>query len=160
MIYLCSLVMLYVYIICFYSCSQHIIITIGLHYTCHYVRNKTMRKPLLCHTRLKEIRELKGWSKNYASEEMGIAQSVYVRYESGESKPSYSAIRNMALTLGTSVEYLTDKTDDPSPREMIISCRDPKLTYIIEAYPSFDADDKERIYRYTQKLITNIKKRS
>ncbi len=111
-----------------------------------------MRKPILCNERLKELRESKGWSKNYASEEMGIAQSVYLRYESGESKPSYSAIRNMALALGTSVEYLTDKIDDPSPREMIVSCRDSRLPYIIETYLSSEADSKERLYQYAKEL--------
>lgn len=112
----------------------------------------TMRKPVLSYTRLKELREQKGWSKNYAAEEMGIAQSVYLRYESGESKPSYSAIRNMALTLGTSVEYLTNKVDDPSPREVVINLRDSKLTQIIESYPSLDQKEKELLYKYAVKL--------
>ncbi len=111
-----------------------------------------MRKPILCQERLIALREAKGWSKNYASEEMGIAQSVYFRYESGESKPSYPAIRSMALALGTSVEYLTDKIDDPSPREMVVSCRDARLPYIIESYLSYDADNKERLYKYAQEL--------
>ncbi len=112
-----------------------------------------MRKPVLCYARLKELREQKGWSKNYASEEMGIAQSVYLRYESGESKPSYSALRNMALTLGTSVDYLTNKTDDPSPREMVISLRDSQLAQIIESYPSLDQKEKESLYKYAIKLV-------
>lgn len=112
----------------------------------------TMRKPVLSYTRLKELREQKGWSKNYAAEEMGIAQSVYLRYESGESKPSFSAIRNMALTLGTSVEYLTNKVDDPSPREVVINLRDSKLTQIIESYPSLDQKEKELLYKYAVKL--------
>ncbi len=111
-----------------------------------------MRKPVLSYPRLKELREQKGWSKNYAAEEMGIAQSVYLRYESGESKPSYSAIRNMALTLGTSVEYLTNKVDDPSPREVVINLRDSKLSQIIESYPSLDQKEKELLYKYAVKL--------
>ena len=85
-----------------------------------------MRKPRLNIDRLTKKREEKGWANNYAAEEMNLAPSGYFRYESGEAAPSYSVIRNMALTLGTSVEYLTDKTDNDSPNEIVICCRDPR----------------------------------
>ena len=111
-----------------------------------------MRKPKLNINRLQEKRESKGWSKNYASEEMGLAQSVYLRYESGESAPSYSAIKNMALTLGTSVEYLTDKCDDDAPTEILVSCKDPRLAYIIERYSDYSDKDKNRLFEYAKKI--------
>ncbi len=111
-----------------------------------------MRKPRLNVDRLREIREAKGWSKNYAAEEMNLAQSVYFRYESGESSPSYSAIKNMALTLGTSVEYLTGKTDDKKPVEYIVNCTDPKLSFILEKYQSCPEEQKERIFNYIKRL--------
>jgi transcriptional regulator with XRE-family HTH domain len=111
-----------------------------------------LRKPKLNIERLKELRELKGWSKNYAAEEMGLAQSAYLRYESGETAPSYSVIKNMALTLGTSIEYLTGKLNDKSPNELIISCSDNRLSYIIETYHSLSDTDKEHLFEYTKKL--------
>ena len=111
-----------------------------------------MRKPKLVKERLQEKREEKGWSKNYAAEEMNLAQSVYFRYESGESMPSYSAIRNMALTLGTSVEYLTGKSKNDRPHEIIVDCEDECLGYVIEQYQSFTEEKKERLYKYVQKL--------
>ncbi|MBQ6408918.1 MAG: helix-turn-helix transcriptional regulator [Butyrivibrio sp.] len=111
-----------------------------------------MRKPKLNIERLKEKREAKGWTKNYAAEEMGILQSAYVRYESGERAPSFSVIKNMALTLGTSIEYLTDKYDDDAPMEMIVSCRDKRLSYIVDFYNQSSNEDKERIYKYVKKL--------
>ncbi len=116
-----------------------------------------MRKPKLNINRLKEKRESKGWSKNYASEEMGLAQSVYLRYESGENAPSYSAIKNMALTLGTSVEYLTDKSDDDTPNEIIVNCKDPRLTYIIERYSESSDEDKTKIFQYAKKIPSSPK---
>ncbi len=111
-----------------------------------------MRKPVLNINRLKNKREEKGWSKNFASEEMGIAQSVYLRYENGQSAPSFSVIKNMALTLGTSVEYLTDVSDDDTPNEILISHKDPRLTYIVESYVSYSNEDKERLYKYAKGL--------
>ncbi len=113
-----------------------------------------MRKPKLNIDRLREKREAKGWSKNYASEEMGIEQSVYYRYESGECAPSYSAIKNMALTLQTSVEYLTDVLDDDTPRELLVNYRDSKLRYILEFYSSSDDKNRDALYLYAQKLAS------
>ena len=114
-----------------------------------------MRKPKLCIENLKKSREKLGWSKNYASEEMGILQSAYFRYESGENSPSYSVIKNMALTLGTPVDYLIGKVDDDSPTERIVSCRDPRLNYIIEAFSNSTEDDKDRFYKYAKKLASH-----
>ena len=111
-----------------------------------------MRKPVLNINRLKNKREEKGWSKNFASEEMGIAQSVYLRYENGQSAPSFSVIKNMALTLGTSVEYLTDISDDDTPDELLISNKDSRLAYIVESYKRYSDDDKERLYIYAKGL--------
>ena len=117
-----------------------------------------MRKPRLNIDRLKKKREEKGWANNYAAEEMNLAPSGYFRYESGEAAPSYSVIRNMALTLGTSVEYLTDKTDNDSPNEIVICCRDPRLTYIIERYSKYSDEDKTRLYKYAQKIPDSLNK--
>ncbi len=111
-----------------------------------------MRKPKLIAERLREKREAKGWSKNYAAEEMNLLQSVYYRYESGEAAPSYSAIRNMALALGTSVEYLSGKSKDDAPNEIVVSCEDSRLSFIIEKFQSVSEDQKERLYNYTKKL--------
>ncbi len=114
-----------------------------------------MRKPKLNPERLKEKREEKGWSKNYAAEEMNLAQSGYFRYESGENAPSYSVIRNMALTLGTSVEYLTNKTNDDKPREYVVECSDSRISYIIEKYNSSPEEEKNRIYEYVKKISSS-----
>lgn len=104
--------------------------------------------------RLKELREKKGWSKNQAAQEMGLLQSAYLRYESGENLPSNSVIRIMALTLGTSVEYLSGKRKDSRPTECIIDCEDSQLSYIIEQYQSCNDEQQERIYKYVKKICS------
>ena len=102
--------------------------------------------------RLKEKREQKGWNKLVASQEMGILQSVYSRYESGERTPTYQVIRTMAQFLETSAEYLTDQTDDPSPVEYLVNSEDPRLSFIVETYRDSSEDVKERIFNYVKKL--------
>lgn len=108
--------------------------------------------------RLKEKREQKGWNKLVASQEMGILQSAYSRYESGERTPTYQVIRTMAQYLGTSAEYLTDQTDDPSPVEYLITNDDPKLSFIIETYNRLPAEPRDNIYKYVKDLSAKYKK--
>ena len=109
-------------------------------------------KPELDIKRLKKKREEKGWSKNIASQKMGIPQSAYVRYENGNRAVTFSTLKNMALTLGTSIEYLTGQTDDDRPVECLISCEDERLGYIIDTYQDLDDHAAERLYQYAKKL--------
>ena len=111
-------------------------------------------KPILDTDRLRELREEKGWSKNVASQKMGLLQSAYLRYENGISVPSYSVLKIMALTLGTTVEYLSGQTDETIPTELLVSCKDKRLTYIIESFHTYSNDEKERLYKYAKGIIS------
>ncbi|SEL53647.1 Helix-turn-helix domain-containing protein [Butyrivibrio sp. ob235] len=108
--------------------------------------------------RLKEMREQKGWNKLIASQEMGLLQSVYSRYEKGTRTPTYQVIRTMAQYLGTSAEYLTDQTDDPSPVEYLITGDDPKLSFIIENYSRLPEEPRNNIYKYVKDISSKYKK--
>ena len=110
------------------------------------------KKPPIDPERLKEKRLEKGWNKLEASQNMDMPQSVYLRYESGERNPTYSALRNMALTLGTSAEYLTGQSDDDRPHEFIVSSDDEKLIYIIDTYKNAPDESRERLYKYAMKM--------
>lgn len=114
-----------------------------------------MKRPELDIERLIKKRTEKGWNKLEASEAMSIPQSAYGRYENGQRAPSYCALRDMALTLGTSVEYLTGQTDDDRPIEYLVSSKDEKLVYIIETYNNASDENKERLYKYTKGLKSN-----
>ena len=109
-------------------------------------------KPELDILRLKQKREEKGWSKNTAAQKMGIPQSAYVRYENGDRAVTFSTLKNMALTLGTSVGYLTGQTDNDKPVEYLVSGADERLGYIIEAFSKLDGEAAERLYQYALKL--------
>ena len=102
--------------------------------------------------RLRNKREEKGWNKSEAAYEMGIAQNSYVRYENGDRTPTYSVIKNMAITLETSVEYLIGKSDNDRRTELVVSCDDKNLEYIIETYNNLPDDKKERLYKYAKKM--------
>ncbi|MBP3199445.1 MAG: helix-turn-helix transcriptional regulator [Butyrivibrio sp.] len=109
-------------------------------------------KPILDTERLKEKREEKGWSRNQASQEMGLLQSAYSRYESGHSLPSNSVLKIMALTLGTSVEYLSGKTNDDKPLAFVVDAQDSRISYIVEAFQNSSEENKDRLYKYAKKI--------
>jgi transcriptional regulator with XRE-family HTH domain len=103
--------------------------------------------------RLKEAREAKGLNKQETAQQLGFSQSVYLRYENGDRNPTYSVIKDMALFLGVSAEYLTDQTDDPTPCEIVVDSSDKRLSFIIETYKSVSEEKKERLLQYASALI-------
>lgn len=111
-------------------------------------------KPQLNIQRLKEKREEKGWSKNFAAQKMGFLQSVYLRYENGERAPSYAAIKSMALCLDTSVDYLTGVSNDDAPQEILLDYSDSRLLYIVKSFNSCPEEKKERLFNYAKKIAS------
>lgn len=65
--------------------------------------------------RIKEFRELLGWSQNELSRRSGIPQSAISRYEAGEQEPGYSRLKRIADALGVSVQEL--EHDQPTAHE-------------------------------------------
>ena len=67
-----------------------------------------MKAPLNAE-RLAECRRKMGITKLEASKRMRLTQSGYLRYESGERRPTYPTIYEMANVLNTSAAYLLEK---------------------------------------------------
>ena len=74
-----------------------------------------MNTTTLNRERLIECRKKLGITKQQAAIRMQLSQPAYLRYESGERTPSIHVIYYMAHILGTSADYLTGKSDDPTP---------------------------------------------
>ncbi len=99
--------------------------------------------------RLTECRQRLGITKQEAAKRMQMSQPAYLRYESGERTPSIHVIYYMASVLGTSAEYLTGKTDDPSPTcYWINEDTEPELFTFIENYHRADEGMKKRLSAY------------
>lgn len=99
---------------------------------------------LLNRQRLIKCRENLGITKQEAAKRMQLSQPAYLRYESGERIPSIHVIHVMANVLGTSVAYLTDKTDIPTPDSYIIRSEDdPELFPLIETYRNSDKNARK-----------------
>ena len=103
--------------------------------------------------RLKECREKLGISKQEAAKRIGISQPAYLRYESGERKPSLQTTKEIAKVLNTSVDYLIGESDDNNPILLEVNKNENKeLFRIVELCSKMDDKQQKRILSYINKL--------
>ena len=82
-----------------------------------------MKTYTLNRERLINCRKKLGITKQEAAKRMKMSQPAYLRYESGERKPSIHVIQFMANILGTSVNYLIGETDNPGPDSYLVKMK-------------------------------------
>ncbi len=103
--------------------------------------------------RLIECREKLGITKMEAAKRMQLSQPAYLRYEAGSRTPSLQTLTVIAKNLNTSVEYLTNQSDDPHPVTYTISkFEDPELFEIIKTCKNADKNLINRVTAYISKL--------
>jgi len=66
-------------------------------------------------TRLRELREERGWTQRELDSRLGILQSKLSKYESGTHQPSLRTLVRMANLFGVSTDYLLTGTGTPVP---------------------------------------------
>ena len=112
-----------------------------------------MNTTTLNRERLIECRKKLGITKQQAAIRMQLSQPAYLRYESGERTPSIHVIYYMAHILGTSADYLTGKSDDPTPNcHYIFEEEKPELFTLIDNVKNWDSDTQKRLMAYFQKM--------
>ena len=99
--------------------------------------------------RLISVRESLGINKSEAARRLNLTAMGYGRYESGARTPSYQTLCYMAQILGTSYEYLCEETDDPSPKEIVISAKkEPELFAFVQDLRGDSNASKARLKAY------------
>lgn len=117
------------------------------------IEERTMNTTTLNRERLIECRKKLGITKQQAAIRMQLSQPAYLRYESGERTPSIHVIYYMAHILGTSADYLTGKSDDPTPNcHYIFEEEKPELFTLIDNVKNCDSDTQKRLMAYFQKM--------
>ena len=110
-----------------------------------------MNTTTLNRERLMACRKKLGITKQQAAIRMQLSQPAYLRYESGERTPSIHVIYYMAHILGTSADYLTGKTDDPTPDcHYIYEAEKPELFSLIDKMKHCDSETQKRLMAYFQ----------
>ncbi|MDE7087018.1 MAG: helix-turn-helix domain-containing protein [Clostridia bacterium] len=61
--------------------------------------------------RLKELRKENALSQSQLAQQVGVSQSMIVRWESGECEPTASNILKLSEVLNCSTDYLLGKKD-------------------------------------------------
>ena len=64
--------------------------------------------------RLKELRKKKGMTQLRLAMELNMTQNTISRYETGEHEADYKTLILFADYFGVSVDYLLERTDDPT----------------------------------------------
>ena len=112
-----------------------------------------MNTDIIIRERLIECRKKLGITKQQAAIRMKLSQPAYLRYESGERTPSIHVIHYMAHVLGTSADYLTGTSDDPTPNcHYIYEIEKPELFFLIEKIKNCDSDTQNRLLTYFQMI--------
>ncbi len=66
-------------------------------------------------SRLRELRKARGYTQVKMQMLTGIDQSCYSKLELGKRNLSFEQCRQLALVLGTSMDYLAGLTDEKAP---------------------------------------------
>jgi transcriptional regulator with XRE-family HTH domain len=106
--------------------------------------------------RLISVRKSLGINKAEAARRLDLSKMGYGRYENGQRKPSPQTIEFIAQRLGTTVDYLTGKCDDPTPDYYIITKSDPELFALITKIRGCDASTISRLQFYYEELQRDI----
>lgn len=103
--------------------------------------------------RLALARKQLNLSKAEAARRIGLTAASYVRYEAGDRRPSPQVILSIAESLGTSVAFLSGRTDDISPDVISVHKTDaPVLFELIQSAQSADSATLQRLLNYYNRL--------
>ena len=64
--------------------------------------------------RLKQLRQENGLSQRALAEQLGVSQQSINKYENHNIEPDIALLRCIADVFDTTIDYLVDRTDDPS----------------------------------------------
>lgn len=67
------------------------------------------------HKRLKDLRTDHDYSQNWIANYLGMSQTGYSKYETGEVAPPVHVLINLAMLYKTSTDYILGLTDNPAP---------------------------------------------
>ena len=104
--------------------------------------------------RITAARENLGITKAEASRRLNLSKIGYCRYEYGERIPSAQTLEVIAQCFGTSVAYLTGKTDEMEADKIVIDKTiNPELFKFVQKFSNSDEDFIRRITSYAEALL-------
>ena len=100
---------------------------------------------------VKELREKKDMNQKELSEASDITQATISRLEHGKVKQLKSeALKRLAGALGSTVDYLVDRTNLLTPSDIIES--DETAKYLFRGYGKLSSDGRKQLIDFVQFL--------
>ncbi|MFT8889673.1 MAG: helix-turn-helix transcriptional regulator [Ethanoligenens sp.] len=65
--------------------------------------------------RIRSLREDADWNQTQVAKQIGMSQTGYSKYETGENDIPVAVLMKLAKLYNTSIDYLVGFTDNPKP---------------------------------------------
>ena len=101
--------------------------------------------------RVKKARENAHMSQRTAADRMHYDKQTIYRYEYDNPSPAWPIVKMLALIYGTSVDYLTGKSDDPSPDEMLVPVNEQKKYDAL--FQQLSEEDRDLVISLMERLV-------
>lgn len=99
--------------------------------------------------RIKNLARQKGVKIKYICAQLGLAETYLSNVKNGKDRMTQDRLEQIADILGTTVEYLTDQTDDPTPKEKDpIQALDEVESAVIEILRGMTVQEKLDLIEY------------
>jgi len=113
--------------------------------------------------RIKSLRENRDWTQSDLERESGVAQAHISRLEAGKApNVSITVLSQIADALNTTLDYLTNRSDDPSPRPIANhpALTDPRFSYLAQMWallPPYAQDHLARQVKLMERLNPDLR---
>ena len=106
--------------------------------------------------RLKILREERGWSQTYVSQQLGMKRSsTYANWEYGLRDPDTETLVKLAWLFQVTTDYLTGASDNLHISQHAQSARDELDMKLIKAIMGLSREDKEYVLGFIEKIKRN-----
>jgi transcriptional regulator with XRE-family HTH domain len=100
-------------------------------------------------SRIRELRQRKGWSQQQLAEKVGVRQKQISSYERGANVPSGEVFIALAQALEVSLDYLAQLGPQSAPR---VAIADPELLEKVQQVDQLQ-DDERRLVKEVMDLV-------
>ena len=99
--------------------------------------------------KIKSLAREKGVKIKYICAQLGLAETYLSNVKNGKDRMTQDRLEQIADILETTVEYLTDQTDDPSPKEKEpVTALDEVESAVIEILRGMTVQEKLELIEY------------
>ena len=122
-------------------------------------KGERKEKPMEFGDVLRSLRKKRGLSQAKLAEELGMSKGLIGLYETGDRKPSFEALEELADYFNVTLDYLTGKDDksvyylDPDAAEMAKELYErPELRALFDASRKATKEDIEQVALLLERL--------